>query len=72
MSPVAVVVVAALASASAGAPREIDGSRTIHGAEVSARPNPILPRYVYGADRDWKRRPYRLAAVLRHGRGLPR
>jgi M6 family metalloprotease-like protein len=65
MSPVVVVaVVAALASASADAPREIDGSRTIHGAEVSARPNPIPARYVYGADRDWTLRPYRLAAVL--------
>ena len=64
MSPVVVAVVAALASASADAPREIDGSRTIHGAEVSARLNPIPARYVYGADRDWTLRPYRLAAVL--------
>lgn len=43
---------------------EIEGYRTIHGAQVSARPNPIPPRYVYGAERDWVRQPYRLAVLL--------
>jgi M6 family metalloprotease-like protein len=48
----------------AGAPGEISGYRTVLGAQASARPNPISPRYVYGADRDWMRQPYRLAVLL--------
>lgn len=53
-----------LAQDPASPPREIDGHRTIHGAQLSARPNPIPPRYIYGAERDWVRQPYRLAAIL--------
>lgn len=42
----------------------MEGYRTIYGAKVSPRPNPIPSRYVYGEERDWHRKPYRLAAIL--------
>ena len=46
------------------APREIAGHLTVHGAKVSARPNPISVRHVYDAERDWVQKPFRLATVL--------
>lgn len=45
-------------------PREIDGYRTVAGAQVSARANPVPVRYVYAPERDWVRQPYRLAVLL--------
>ncbi len=45
-------------------PAEIAGHRTIHGAQASARSNPIPVRHVYGAERDFVRQPYRLATLL--------
>ena len=45
-------------------PFEIRGYRTIHGAKKSLRPNSIPARFVYGANRDWLRQPYRLAVLL--------
>lgn len=45
-------------------PREIAGHRTIAGAQLSARTNPIPVRYVYGPERDWRQRPFRAAVVL--------
>ncbi|MEA3209527.1 MAG: hypothetical protein QOE70_2584 [Chthoniobacter sp.] len=48
----------------AGPSVEIAGHRTVHGAQITARPNPIPARYVYGAERLWRQQPYRLATVL--------
>jgi hypothetical protein len=60
----AVAATTVLAQEPPGPAREIAGHRTIHGAQVSTRPNPIPARYVYGAERDWQRQPYRLAVLL--------
>ncbi len=59
-----VLATTALAQASADAPIEIAGHRAIHGAQVSTRPNPVPPRHVYGAERDWQKQPFRAAVVL--------
>ena len=53
-----------LAQNPADTPREIAGHRTIHGAQVSARPMPIPTRYVFDEKRDWVKQPFRLAVVL--------
>jgi len=44
--------------------REIAGFRTIDGAQVSTRPDPIPVREVYEAGRDWRKQPFRLAVML--------
>ena len=38
--------------------------RAIHGAQVSVRPMPISPCYVFAEKRDWVKQPFRLAVVL--------
>ena len=53
-----------LAQNPADTPRKIAGHRTIHGAQVSVRPVPIPPRYVFDEKRDWVKQPFRLAVVL--------
>lgn len=45
-------------------PREIGGHLTIHGVQASPRPNPVPPRHVFDAGRDWQKQPFRVAAVL--------
>ena len=65
MNPVLILAAfAALARTPTDAPREIDGHLSIRGAQVSVRPSPIPVRHVNDADRDWSRKPYRLAVVL--------
>lgn len=44
--------------------REISGHLTVLGAKASKRPNPVPPHYVYGAERDWQKQPFRVATLL--------
>ena len=53
-----------LAKDAVDAPRQIEGYRTIYGAIPSTRPTPVPPRYVFGAERDWQKHPFRVATVL--------
>ena len=53
-----------LAQEPADRPLSISGHLTVHGAQASVRPCPVPTSFVYGADRDWQKRPFRVAALL--------
>lgn len=59
-----VALVSGAAAADLGDEREIQGHKTVVGATASSRPTPVPPRYVFGADRDWHKQPFRVAVVL--------
>ncbi|MEN3940885.1 M6 family metalloprotease domain-containing protein [Prosthecobacter sp. SYSU 5D2] len=65
MLSLALITASALfAEAPAGTPPSIAGHFTVSGAQVSTRPNPVPPRHVFGADRDWQKQPLRVATLL--------
>ncbi len=45
-------------------PVAIDGHRTVDGAVVSDRPDPVPVAHAYGPGRDWRADPFRLAVIL--------